>query len=121
MASGDLVAEASGNNTVVNISDTQLDVSVESSTGQKIDVVVNQETPAVSARAVDSVTSNASTNFVVTTQTNDNQVQVREVARDGSEKTTTKAATEQTDLNSTKIVLSAELKTADVKPGLSPI
>ncbi|MFZ9885761.1 MAG: hypothetical protein ACO3ON_09975, partial [Ilumatobacteraceae bacterium] len=121
VASGDLVAEASGNNTVVNISETQLDVSVESSTGQKIEVVVNQETPAVSARAVDGGTSNASTNFVVTTQTNDNQVQVREVARDGSEKTTTKAVTEQTDLNSTKIDLPPELKATDVKPGLPPI
>ena len=121
VASGDLVAEASGNNTVVNISDTQLAVSVESNTGQKIEVVVNQETPAVSARAVDGGTSNASTNFVVTTQTNDNQVQVREVARDGSEKTTTKAATEQTDLNSTKIDLSPELKSPSVKPGLPPL
>ena len=121
VASGDLVAEASGNNTVVNISDTQLAVSVESNTGQKIEVIVNQETPAVSARAVDGGTSNSSTNFVVTTQTNDNQVQVREVARDGSEKTTTKAATEQTDLNSTKINLPPELKSTDVKPGLPPI
>ena len=121
VASGDLVAEASGNNTVVNISDTQLAVSVESNTGQKIEVIVNQETPAVSARAVDGGTSNASTNFVVTTQTNDNQVQVREVARDGSEKTTTKAATEQTDLNSTKIDLPPELKSPSVKPGLPPL
>jgi hypothetical protein len=121
VASGDLVAEASGNNTVVNISETQLNVSVESSTGQKIEVVVNQETPAVSARAVDGGSSNASTNFVVTTQTNDNQVQVREVARDGSEKTTTKVVSEQTDLNSTKIELPPELKSTDVKPGLPPI
>ncbi|MFM9171620.1 MAG: hypothetical protein ACKOQU_02415, partial [Acidimicrobiaceae bacterium] len=121
VASGDLIAEASGNNTVVNILPTQLDVSVESSSGQKIEVVVNSETPAVSARAVDSGTSNTSTNFVVTTQTNDNQVQVREVARDGSEKTTIKAASEVINLNSTKIELPPELKPADVKPGLPPI
>ena len=121
VASGDLVAEASGNNTVVNISETQLNVSVESSTGQKIEVVVNQETPAVSARAVDGGSANASTNFVVTTQTNDNKVQVRELARDGSEKITTKPASEQTNLSSTKIELPPELKPADVKPGLPPI
>ena len=121
VASADLVADVAGNNTVIAITDKQLDVSVESSTGQTFTVAVNQETPQVSAKAVDLVGSSAPTNFVITTQTSDNQVKVREVARDGSETVVTKQASAQTDLNSTKIELAPVLQVSTVKPGLPPL
>ena len=65
--------------------------------------------------------SSAPTNFVITTLTSDNQVQVREVARDGSETVVTKQASAQTDLNSTKIELAPVLQVSTVKPGLPPL
>jgi hypothetical protein len=121
VASADLVADIAGNNTVIGITEKQLDVSVESSTGQTFTVAVNQETPQVSARVVDASSSSAPTNFVITTQTSDNQVQVREVARDGSETVVTKQASAETDLNSTKIELAPVLQVSTVKPGLPPL
>ena len=121
VASADLVADIAGNNTVIAITEKQLNVSVESSTGQTFTVAVNQETPQVSARAVDPVGSSAPTNFAITTQTSDNQVQVREVARDGSETVVTKQATALTDLNNTDIQLAPALQVSTVKPGLPPL
>ena len=116
VASNNLVAAVAGANTAIDIAPTQLNVATESSTGQKITVTASQEVPQVTAHAVDQVTSDGVTDFVVTTKTADNQTKVREVARDGSEKlsTTDKAL----DLNVVTSKLPDVLKSEMVKPGL---
>ena len=116
IASGDLAADVAGNNTVIDIANKQLNISVETTTGQKIEAVVNQETPAISAKAPEL----GSTDFVVKTQTVDNSLQIREIARDGSEVVKTQLATKLTELSATSIDIPEVLQKSEVKPGLPP-
>ena len=116
VASGDLAAEVAGGNAIIGIANTQLNISVETTTGLKVEAVVNQETPAISAKAPES----GSTDFVVKTQTADNSLQIREIARDGSELVTTQLATKLAELSATSIDLPEVLQKSEVKPGLPP-
>ncbi len=116
IASGDLAADVAGDNTVIDIANKQLNISVETTTGQKIEAVVNQETPAISAKAPEL----GSTDFVVKTQTVDNSLQIREIARDGSEVVKTQLATKLTELSATSIDIPEVLQKSEVKPGLPP-
>ncbi|CAB4643896.1 unannotated protein [freshwater metagenome] len=116
IASGDLAADVAGNNTVIDIADRQLNISVETATGRKIEAVVNQEMPAISAKAPES----GSTDFVVKTQTADNSVQIREIAKDGSEIVKTQLATKLTELSDTSIDIPEVLRKPEIKPGLPP-
>ena len=117
VASGDLVAEVAGNNSTIGIADKQLNISVETSTGRKIEVVVNENTPAVSAKT----SKDGLNNFVVQTQTADDSLVVREIAEDGSEVVETRLNTKLTELDETGIDLPEELRKSDVKPGLPPL
>ena len=116
VASDNLVASVAGSNTVVGYGASELNVSIESSAGQQLQVVVNAQTPQVSARAVDTTDAGGSNNFVVTSQTADNQTQVREVRRDGTENVTT--AVGSVGLNTVSSVLPPALQSEIVRPGL---
>ncbi len=116
VASDNLVASVAGSNTVVGYGISKLNVSIESSVGDLLQIVVNEQTPQVNARAVDATDSAGSNNFVVTTQTAENQTQVREVRRDGTENITTAAGT--VGLNTVAVVLPPMLQSDIVKPGL---
>jgi len=116
VASDNLVASVAGSNTVVGYGVNELNVSIESSAGQQLQVVVNAQTPQVSARAVDTTDVGGTNNFVVTSQTADNQTQVREVRRDGTENVTT--AVGSVGLNTVATVLPPALQSDIVKPGL---
>jgi hypothetical protein len=116
VASDNLVASVAGSNTVVGYGASELNVSIESSAGQQLQVVVNAQTPQVTARAVDTTDAGGSNNFVVTSQTADNQTQVREVRRDGTENVTT--AVGSVGLNTVSSVLPPALQSEIVRPGL---
>ena len=116
IASDNLVASVAGSNTVVDYGTNELNVSIESSSGEQLQVVVNEQTPQVNARAVDTTDSGGTNNFVVTSQTADNQTQVREVRRDGTENVTT--AVGSVGLNTVSSVLPPALQADIVKLGL---
>ena len=119
IASDNLVASVVGSNTVVDYGKNELNVSIESSSGQQLQVVVNEQTPQVSARAVDTTDAGGTNNFVVTSQTADNQTQVREVRRDGTENVST--AVGSIGLNTVSSVLPPVLQAEIVRPGLSAL
>lgn len=117
VASDNLVASVAGGNNTVQLGDQQLNVSLTSASGEQYSVVVNSELPQVNARAV--AGGAADTQFVVTTQTADNQTIVREVARGGAETVTN--AIGSVGLNSVVADLPPALQSAVVRPGLSSL
>ena len=117
VASDNLVASVAGGNNTIDLGNEQLNVSLTAASGEQYSVVVNSEQPQVNARAV--VGSASDTQFVVTTQTADNQTVVREVARGGAETVTNTVGS--VGLNSVVADLPPALQSAVVRPGLSSL
>ena len=117
VARDNLVASTAGGNNTVELGDTELNVSITSSSGEQYSVVVNNEQPQVNARVVS--IANSATQFVVTAQTADNQTVVREVSRGGAETVTNTVGA--VGLNSVVADLPPALQSAVVRPGLSSL
>ena len=117
VASDNLVASVAGGNNTVELGNQQLNVSLTSASGEQYSVVVNSDLPQVNARAVSG--GSTDTQFVVTSQTADNQTVVREVARGGAETVTNTVGS--IGLNTVVSDLPPALQSAVVRAGLSSL
>ena len=117
VASDNLVASVAGGNNTVELGNQQLNVSLTSASGEQYSVVVNSDLPQVNARAVSG--GSTDTQFVVTSQTADNQTVVREVARGGAETVTNSVGS--VGLNTVVSDLPPALQSAVVRAGLSSL
>ena len=117
VAANNLVASVTAPSTQVNISESTLNVVVQSSTGRQYDLEVNDQKPALVASAVTREVGGKPLDLEIQSKVDDKLVEVRRVFLDGTEQ---KSVEEKTlTINEIQAQIPEQLKVDDVKPGLS--
>ena len=118
VASENLVAAVAGNNTVVDIGASRLNIATESASGQKLALVADAQRPQIGARAIAPDGSSGGAGFTYTTRGADDRTQIYNVSGRGVE--TVRFAEQPLFLNGVTAMLPPGLDVVNVRGGLPP-